>query len=368
MSDFLFDLNIKNYSTEELRSMLDLKVPYNEQEILEQTNGLKNKLLNVADLSETKKENIMSFLVQAKNLLTQDLQDEFEFLKKTNVQSKNSNVSNFVAKSIQPGLINPIERNIIQSVINFDTRFDTSVSENITCVNNEFTFKFPVTFENVVSVKVHSLELPNFLYNISSHYNNNTFDISGAGLLFSSGSIIIDDGKYTKSELAATITTKLGSGFTCTIDEKTGKTKFSNASNFDISFNPVSGAINLGYILGFRQIGLTSSVVGSVNEVESTFAADIDFHKYFYLSVDDFKQSVDNNIFAFVNNFVSKNILAKARSKDDGNKHLFLRRNYFGPITLEKIKFSLLDHFGKVMDLNGIDYSFSLVIERLYKF
>lgn len=366
MSDFLFDLNIKNYSTEELRGMLDLKVPYSEQEISEQTNGLKNKLLNVADLSETKKENIMSFLVQTKNLLTQDLQDEFEYLKKTNVQSKNS--SNFVEKSIQPGLINPIERNIIQSVINFDTRFDTSVSPNITCVDSEFTFKFPVTFENVVSIKVHSLELPNFLYNISSHYNNNTFDISGAGLKFSDGSITVDDGKYTKSELTSAITTKLGSGFTCTIDEKTGKTKFSNASNFDISFNPVSGSINLGYILGFRQIGLTSRVVGSVHEVESINSADIDFHKYFYLSVDDFKQSADNNIFAFVNNFVSKNILAKARSKDDGNKHLFLKRNYFGPITLEKIKFSLLDHFGKVMDLNGIDYSFSIVIERLYKF
>tara|TARA_B110000444_G_scaffold260710_1_gene308871 strand:- start:4214 stop:5305 length:1092 start_codon:yes stop_codon:yes gene_type:complete len=363
MSDFLFDLNIKNYSTEELRGMLDLKIPYSEQEISEQTNGLKNKLLNVADLSETKKENIMSFLVQTKNLLTQDLQDEFEYLKKTNIQSKNS--SNFVEKSIQPGLINPIERNIIQSVINFDTRFDTSVSTNITCVDSEFTFNFPVTFENVVSIKVHSLELPNFLYNISSHYNNNTFDISGGGVL---NGIIIDDGKYTKSELAAAITTKLGLGFTCTIDEKTGKTKFSNSSNFDIKFKPISGAINLGYILGFRQISITSKVVGSVNEVESINSADIDFHKYFYLSVDDFKQSADNNIFAFVNNFVSKNILAKARSKDDGNKHLFLKRNYFGPITLEKIKFSLLDHFGKVMDLNGIDYSFSIVIERLYKF
>jgi len=360
MSDFLFDLNIKNYSTEELRGMLDLKIPYSEQEISEQTNGLKNKLLNVADLSETKKENIMSFLVQTKNLLTQDLQDEFEFLKKTNIQGKN--VTNFVEKPIQPGIINPIERNIIQSIINFDTRFDTSVSPNITCVDNEYTFKFPVTFENVISVKVHSLELPNFLYNISSHYNNNTFVISNIG------TVIIDDGKYTKSQLAAAITTKVGSGFSCTIDEKTGRTKFSNSTTFDITFNPVSGAINLGYILGFRQIEITSRVVGGVHEVESTYAADIDFHKYFYLSVDDFKQSVDNNIFAFVNNFVSKNILAKARSKDDGNKHLFLKRNYFGPITLEKLKFSLLDHFGKVIDLNGIDYSFSIVVERLYKF
>lgn len=357
MSDFLFDLNIKNYSIDELRGMLDLKIPYSEQEISEQTNGLKNKLLNVADLSETKKENIMSFLVQTKNLLTQDLQDEFEFLKKTNVQSKNS--SNFVEKTVQPGLINPIERNIIQSIINFDTRFDTSVSPNITCVDSEFTFNFPVTFENVVSVKVHSLELPNFLYNISAHYNNNTFVIDGV-------TVIIPDGKYTKSELATTITSTVG--FTCTIDEKTGKTIFSNSSTFQITFTPVSGAINLGYILGFRQIELTSRLVGSVYKVESTYPADIDFHKYFYLSVDDFKQSSDNNIFAFVNNFVSKNILAKARSKDDGNKHLFLKRNYFGPITLEKIKFSLLDHFGKIMDLNGIDYSFSLVIERLYKF
>ena len=55
MSDFLFDLNIKNYSTDELRSMLNLEVPYNSQEIYEQSNNLKNKLLNVEDLSEKKK-------------------------------------------------------------------------------------------------------------------------------------------------------------------------------------------------------------------------------------------------------------------------------------------------------------------------
>ena len=376
MSDFLFDLNIKNYSIDELRGMLDLNIPYSEQEILEQTNGLKNKLFNVADLSDVKKENIMSFLVQAKDLLAKDLNDEFEFLKKTNIQYNNpnndSNTVTVVQKSIQPGLINPIERNIIQSVINFDTRFDTSVSENITCVNNEYILEFPTTFQNVVSIKVHSLELPNFLYNISDNFKNNTFDIVKTVVDPGRTTITIPNGKYTKSELATTMTSQLGTNFTCTIDSITGLTTIKNTNNnaFDLSFNAnVDGKINLGRMLGYKKNSFVSETSGSHEVVISSCCADIDFSKYHYLSVNDFQQSMDNNVLAFISNdFVSKNILAKAQSKDNENNNLFLKRNYFGPISLEKIRFSLLDHYGEVLDLNGIDYSFSLVIERLYKF
>jgi hypothetical protein len=352
MSDFLFDLNIKNYSTDELRSMLNLEVPYNSQEIYEQSNNLKNKLLNVEDLSEKKKEDIMSFLVETRNLLVKDLDDEFEFLKKTDI---NSDIISVVQKSVQPGIINPIERNIIESVINFDTRFETSLT-------NVFDFKFPTTFQNVVSIKVHSLELPNFLYNISSVFKNNSFDISAAG---TKSTITIPDGKYSKNDLSSAIQTQLvivNGNFTCSINSITGLTTIANTDNFDLLFK-TTNKINLGKMLGYKKDFLNTTSAQSSN------CADVDLLKYYYLSVNDFQQSMDNNVLPFLkNDFVSNNILAKAQSKDDENNNLYLKRNYFGPITLEKIRFSLLDHYGEILDLNGIDYSFSLVVERLYRF
>ena len=42
-------------------------------------------------------------------------------------------------------------------------------------------------------------------------------------------------------------------------------------------------------------------------------------------------------------------------------------RQFTGPIDLRKIKISLLDQFGKLIDLNNMDYSFTLQLESLYE-
>ena len=68
-------------------------------------------------------------------------------------------------------------------------------------------------------------------------------------------------------------------------------------------------------------------------------------------------------------NFVTKNIFAKLKNKhDDGNTDYFVKKNYFGPVTLEKVSFELLDRYGNSLDLNGLDYSFSVELELLYKY
>jgi hypothetical protein len=41
-------------------------------------------------------------------------------------------------------------------------------------------------------------------------------------------------------------------------------------------------------------------------------------------------------------------------------------RNYFGPVTLEKCSVTLLDDRGKIVDLNGLDWSFALVCKMKY--
>jgi len=178
--------------------------------------------------------------------------------------------------------------------------------------------------------------------------------IKPEGLVSSNVDITVPDGKYSKEDLMTQIQLEIQkhfSGATVLINPITGKTEFNMPNNISL---PLS---KLGYMLGFRKAKIGAQIVSDV-------AANINYRKYFYLSVDDFKQMDDNILIFNGKDFVSKKILAKVQPKNN----LYLKRNYFGPVTLKHIKFSLLDHFGEIMDLKGIDYSFSIIVERLYRF
>ena len=42
------------------------------------------------------------------------------------------------------------------------------------------------------------------------------------------------------------------------------------------------------------------------------------------------------------------------------------KREYFGPVKLEKMRIRILNRFGDVLDMNKNDYSFVLEINQLY--
>jgi len=41
-------------------------------------------------------------------------------------------------------------------------------------------------------------------------------------------------------------------------------------------------------------------------------------------------------------------------------------REYFGPVTISKFKFKLLDEYGRIISLNKMDWSIVIVFEKLY--
>jgi len=43
-----------------------------------------------------------------------------------------------------------------------------------------------------------------------------------------------------------------------------------------------------------------------------------------------------------------------------------LKREYFGPVTINKLKIQLLDEFGRIVDLNYMDFSFSILLTIAY--
>ena len=42
------------------------------------------------------------------------------------------------------------------------------------------------------------------------------------------------------------------------------------------------------------------------------------------------------------------------------------KRVYFGPINIKKLHFKILDAYGRIVDLNNMDISFALRLDRLY--
>ena len=45
-----------------------------------------------------------------------------------------------------------------------------------------------------------------------------------------------------------------------------------------------------------------------------------------------------------------------------------IKRIYFGPLTVDRLEIKLIDDKGFIVDLNGLDWSFSLITEHLYKY
>ena len=75
-----------------------------------------------------------------------------------------------------------------------------------------------------------------------------------------------------------------------------------------------------------------------------------------------FENSIINdiNIFAKINNYYD------SFNYSNGDVDYQFKRSYFGPVDIMKLRIRLLDEFGRVVDLNNGDFSFTIRIEQLY--
>ena len=123
-------------------------------------------------------------------------------------------------------------------------------------------------------------------------------------------------------------------------------------------------------MLGFRKLTyeFSDSIVS-----EGAFGSGI--AKYLFLEIDDFNHNSKQSLISSTNNSIlGNNILGRITISsghntlimDNGADLIFKQRDYFGPVTIEKLRIRLLDHFGKVLDLNNNDYSFALEFKQLY--
>ena len=96
---------------------------------------------------------------------------------------------------------------------------------------------------------------------------------------------------------------------------------------------------------------------------------------YLFLVVDDYKNNVNNNFYAaFNSSILNKNILARISLQsntfnvlEQSNLNMITTpREYFGPVDLQNLTIQLLDEYGRIVDLNNMDFSFCLILTTSY--
>ena len=99
--------------------------------------------------------------------------------------------------------------------------------------------------------------------------------------------------------------------------------------------------------------------------------------RYIYFCINDYQYNVnETNIICFDETTVNENVLAKIPMINgklclivDENEGCSLAktRRYNGPVNLKRLDIKVMDQFGEIIDLNHMDFSFTLELEILYE-
>ena len=323
-----------------------------------------------------------------------------------------------------PGAMNPLKVNTIKRAVNIDTRFRPNY---YTTKSSDLQINLPTKVERAVSMRLASIEIPMSFYAISSELGNNVFKVTWNwnGVEDASSALItISDGNYdiglSDKTKAARIETEINSRLAATeagvatvgklnlryeVNPINGKSRFyqdtsvTSAIPFKIYFNTTStGAIlsvsenpqplqmTLGWMLGYHAMnnlnGMYSSVANGANgAIISESICNVQGTRYIYVSIDDFVNS-SNNYFtaAFATSVMAPNIITRINVADlvqdvtvyhyaqqEGySTELDRSRNYFGPVDIQKMRVTLYDEYGRIINLNYMDWSMELMFECIY--
>jgi hypothetical protein len=414
-----FDLNINNYTKNELLDLFDLPSNYDKFIVETKENKLKDNIIKSNEIDEEIKTKTINFLFKVKNILlnnigeNSDKQENIEKIVKKlynsnyeleptvledpsehmiQIQKKNPFLSSYPSDYF-PGVINPLKKKIIKKNLNIDTRFRNNYYSS---PSTNFNINLPILMNNVLSMQLSSLELPTTYYVISKQFGNNFFSIKINDI---SKVITISDGNYDNQGIVNAINNallNLGDNFqyvyffinindTSNINgskQMMVGLKDTVSDNFDFELNFQADRfgvddrntplpLKFGWILGFRN----GIYVNNQNYV-SEGIVDLSGPKYIFLVVDDFNNNVNNGFYsAFNSSLLNKNILARISLKSLSSFSIFNENNYnivttpseyFGPVNIQTLNIQLLDEYGRVIELNNMDYSFSLILTVVY--
>lgn len=409
-----FDLDINNYTQNELAEMLELPSNYTNNILETKLSKLRETIVNNVKINKDVQKSTINFLVKVKAILVKgvsnnadqntSLTEKLSELYNSSYELKTSKLEDQSEHMVQvrpnkpyltsspseffPGIINPLKKRTIKKNLNIDTRFRENYFSSPA---TNFQFTLPMNFDNVLQMQLTAIELPTTYYNVSRQYGNNFFSIT---VDHESAMVNIPDGNYTSDGIVNVINNELailGSPFTkvvfiininnnsgsgqMMVGPEKGETITALTLNFQVDQYgadtcSVPLPLKLGWSLGFRN----GIYINNLNYV-SEGVVDVTGPRYIYLVVDDHNNNVNNGFYsAFTSSLLNNNILARislqSRPFDvqiSNNFNIVTNpREYFGPVNLLSLNIQLLDEYGRVLDLNNMDYSFCITLITAY--
>jgi len=272
-------------------------------------------------------------------------------------------------------------------ILNIDSRFCSDSSKSTT----DFTFHLEHTYKNLIRLRIASIEIPNMVYTFTA--KNNSFIIKAYDILNIARTITITlpVGNYTSCDLITLLQSLLDTGvrdkygifMNITLDTATAKvtithtgvssvpvtipvtTPLSPAKPFILDFNSVNKRkhnFGLGYNLGFRKnmYKVTTSQTGEC-------CLDVVGDTYMFLCINDLhtveQKTTENYIQCLAKIIIREDRYAVIY--DDGSTLMSNEIVFPSPIDLKVLQVKLLDPYGEVVDLNCMNFSFSLEITEV---
>jgi hypothetical protein len=133
-----------------------------------------------------------------------------------------------------------------------------------------------------------------------------------------------------------------------------------------------------GWIIGYRQPDYKNATIDPVTlqmYYKSESVLDLSGPKYLFLIVDDFNKSMNINFLtASVKGLLADNIIARISQKgqlfsiqSQNDFSVYSEpRYYYGPVNISKLQVKLIDEYGRLVDLNNKDFSFTLRLTTVY--
>lgn len=402
-----FEQNIELYSLSELENILKLPTGYSINTVGINRDIIKNNIGKNMQMNENVKNKALQFIDQIgqrimslnsttpiNTLNTRDLMPSNLIVSNDHMIQERSNghYNPSFPSEFFSGTINPLKKRTINRNLSIDTRFRSNYYASSA---SNFKITLPTTFNQVISMNLKALELPVSFYNVSTQYGNNFFNI----VLPDSTAVqvVIPSGNYTRDGIVVAINSALinlpapFSDLNCMVDLtvnggsckmmfgylSTAATTPAYSLNFQANINgdpdeytPLP--LKFGWMLGFRN-GIYENNLNYVSEG----IVDMRNTKYIYLVVDEFTSSVNNGFYsAFNSSVLNKNILARISLNEPNGLFTSLiennfnivspAREYFGPINIQDLQIQLLDDYGRILNLNNMDYSFCLGMTIVY--
>lgn len=413
-----FDFDIRNYDVNDMMNILNISGSpsnLNHFGVKEKTDAIIQKLKEDDNLSSEMRNKFESFIkaleffliykynVKADNYtMGKKVLDPTKLIADVAVRTNNSGADTNGGTNGQMVSINTYRRNIIPRLLSFDTKFRPNYFSSS---STNFSLVLPTPLKNVISMRLVSFEYPNVSYDIDSVLGTNMLTITDhegdiCKYELPSGNYHSDTICNALNDICGNIIIKMdgnaGAGDLGTdgdntddndarfdqiyfaIDNKTGRCVITSHSKqaFKLDFtNTLEPSIpitkNMGWKLGFRQLkyqGLFSYV--------SEAPVDLGGQKVIFFCVDDFRTNVTENVsLVYEQSFMNRNILARIPLRqgkfitcyDDNSDMVRKKRDYFGPVTIDKLHFRLIDEYGIDVRLNYSDFSFGLEFEILYE-